>query len=415
MKLLVINPLSSANYFSDCLRELQLDSVALYTRGREGYDAYTQPDPSLFGRQVFCEPDADGILDLLENESFDYVLNGSESTVQLADDLAAALTPALGNLPATAPWRIDKFCVQQRLRESGLPHIRQCLVPPSRRYVDAELASGRFSYPFFLKPLKGVGSKGAMRIASVADLDDYFDIGRIETLRHDLTVFCEGDSLSHLLVGDCINGVEYFVDSFSLDGRLHISSIQRYRKEIINGSPMCRWFEVVHDDEPEAVAIADYVEAAFAALGFRSGFAHTELFMTADGPVLIELNPRIGGLRGYTNVNAHHAGRLTQPELLAVTLRAQPLKKSGDRHMYSRALTLFNFSGAALPDLTARLSEFASVRQVAQLKQAGTERTGPPRSVSDIAAVIFCAHEDATTLERETRRIADIDVDGYGT
>jgi biotin carboxylase len=413
MKLLVINPLSSANYFSDCLRELGLDSVALYTRGPEGYDAYTKPDPSLFSRQVFCEPDADGILELLGDESFDYVLNGSESTVQLTDDLAAALTPALGNIPATASWRIDKFCVQQRLRESGLPHIRQCLVPPTRADVEAELTSGRFDYPFFLKPLKGVGSKGAMRIASAADLDEYFGEGRIETLRHDLTVFCEGDSLSHLLVGECIDGIEYFVDSFSLDGRLHISSIQRYRKETINGSPMCRWFEVVQDGEPEAAAIARYVEEAFSALGFRSGFAHTELFMTADGPVLIELNPRIGGLRGYTNVNAHYAGRMTQPELLAAVLRTQSVNNTGGRRMHSRALTLFNFAGAALPDLAARLSGFASVRQVAQLKPAGTERTGPPRSVSDIAAVVFCAHEDAAVLEQETRHIADIDVEGY--
>jgi biotin carboxylase len=416
MKLLLVNPLSSANYLSDSLRELGLDSVALYTRGREGYDAYTQPAPSLFGRQVFCAPDAAAIVELLDGEHFDYVLNGSESTGRLTDELAAALTPGLGNIPGTAPQRSDKFSVQQRLADVGLPHIRQRLVPPQRAAIESELACGRFDYPFFLKPLKGVGSKGAMRIGSPADLDHYFGCSRLDTLRRDLTVFCEGDSLSHLLVGEYVDGVEYFVDSFSFDGRLHISSIQRYCKEIIDGSPMCRWFEVVQDDAPEAEAITSYVAAVFKAVGVRNGFAHTELFMTSTGPVLIELNPRIGGLRGYTNFNTRLAGRLTQPELLAAALRGHTVKDGGGqghRRVHSRALTLFNFAGGALPDFERRLAEFTSVRQVGPLQPPGTVRAEPPRSVSDIAAVVFCAHEDADVLERETRCILDFDVEGW--
>jgi len=417
MKLLVVNPLSSANYFSDCLRGLGVDSVALYTRGREGYDAYTQPAPSLFGRQIFCEPQTDGILELLAGERFNYVLNGSESTVRLADELAEALTPGLANVPVTAARRSDKFAVQQHLANAGLPHIRQCLVPPERAAVEAELASGRFAYPFFLKPLKGVGSKGAMRIDSLVDLEDYFGSVRLDTLRRDLTVFCEGDSLSHLIVCEYVDGVEYFVDSFSFDGRLHVSSIQRYYKETIDGSPMCRWFEVVPEDAPEAHAIVRYLGDAFEALGFRSGFAHTELFMTAGGPVMIELNPRIGGLRGYTNVNAHYAGLLTQPELLAAALQGHstthPARQSG-RQMYSRALTLFNFAGHALPDFKQRLAGFSCVREVGQLQPPGTVRMGPARSVSDIATVVFCSHEDVEVFERETRSIVDLDVRGWG-
>lgn len=415
MKILLINPLSSAKYLSAALEELDIEATAIYTRGRDGYDEYTRPDPSFFHEQHYCDADAEAILARVDGQHFAFVLNGSESTMRLADELAARLTPGLGNDPATSDVRVDKDAVQRQLAKHGLPHIRQQRVAATFDAVEAAVRRGEFGYPFFLKPLRGVGSKGAQRIDSRGELTAYFDDGRLATLRDDLVVFCEGEPLDHLLIGELIDGEEYFVDSFSLDGQLHISSIQRYDKHHVNGFPIYRYYELVR--EPERIAsISAYLAACFDTLGYRNGFAHTELFMTANGPVLIELNPRIGGIRGSTNGNAHLGGLATQPKILSDALRGRPAQRSpepGAVPVHSRALTLFNFRDAPLPDFREVLAGYSTIRLIDQAARVGSKRGVQPKSLSDLVAIVICSSHDPREIERQSEEILARDLTGW--
>ena len=415
MKILLINPLSSARYLSAALEELDIQATAIYTRGRDGYDEYTRPDQSFFDEQHYCDADAAAILAQVSGEHFAFVLNGSESTVRLADELAARLTPGLGNDPATSDVRIDKAAVQRQLAKHRLPHIRQQCVAATLEAVEMAVRCGEFGYPFFLKPLRGVGSKGAQRIDSREELMAYFDDRRLATLREDLVVFCEGEPLDHLLIGEFIDGEEYFVDSFSLDGQLHISSIQRYGKHHVNGFPIYRYYDILRDPEQMA-SISAYVAACFEALGYRNGFAHTELFMTAYGPVLIELNPRIGGIRGSTNGNAHLGGLATQPEILSDALRGCPAQRRPEPSvapLYSRAVTLFNFRDAPLPDFREVLAGYSTIRSIDQAGRVGSTRGVQPKSLSDLVAIVICSSEDPREIERQSEEILARDLSGW--
>lgn len=415
MKILLINPLSSAKYLSAALDEFDIQATAIYTRGRDGYDDYTRPDPSLFHEQHYCDADVGSVLACVDGQCFAFVLNGSESTVRLADELAARLTPGLGNDPATSSVRIDKDAVQRELAKHGLPYIRQQLVSANLDAVEAVVRRGEFAYPFFLKPLKGVGSKGAMRIDSRGELTSYFDAARLAMLRDDLVVFCEGGALDHLLVGEYIEGEEYFVDSFSFDGQLHISSIQRYGKHHIDGFPIYRYYELVR--APALIElISDYLAKCFDALGYRNGFAHTELFITGNGPVLIELNPRIGGIRGSTNRNAHLGALATQPEILSDALRgrvAQRVPVPGDSPVYSRALTLFNFRDGPLPNFREVLGGYSTIHSIDQAERVGSTRGMPPKSLSDLVAIVICSSRDPLEIARQSEEILTRDLAGW--
>jgi biotin carboxylase len=416
-KILLVNPLASAKYLSAALKELGIHATAIYTRPRDTYDAYMMPDPSFFNRQIYCKPDVETVLEMLGRDEhvYDFVLNGSERTVHLTDELAARLTPGRGNSVDSSLLRSDKDQAQKRLASVGLRAIRQTLTEPNAHEVRKALAEGGFEYPFFLKPLKGVGSKGAARIASSEALDAYFDDDRMQTLRRDLSVLCDGDPVERLIVAELIEGDEYFVDSFSLDGRHFISSIQRYRKIDAGGVPLYRYFEVVKD-LGVLEQIQAYLVKSLDALEYRNGFAHTELFLDAKGPVLIELNPRIGGLRGATNLNAQHSGCATQPELLAAALDGKPeqsLAGSAKKLRYSRALTLFGLNGQPFPDLQSSLSHFRTIKSIDQLCTPGQFKAARPASISDVMAVVICTADSAELVEQETAAILEHDTTGW--
>lgn len=415
MKILLINPLSSARYLSNALKQLDIQATAIYTRGRDGYDDYTRPDPSFFYEQHYCDADVESVLSQVKGKNFEFVLNGSESTVRLSDQLAARLTPGLGNDTATSDVRMDKDAVHQQLAKCGLSHIRQKLVPAEIGSVESVVKNGKFDYPFFLKPLRGVGSKGAMRIGSHNELVAYFDTARISTLRDDLIVFCEGEPLDHLLIGEFIDGEEYFVDSFSIKGKLHISSIQRYNKHHIDGFPIYRYYELVR--EPHLIeSISNYLAKCFEALGYRNGFAHTELFVNKNGPVLIELNPRVGGIRGSTNDNARLGELATQPKILSDALRGMPAQNipvPGESPMYSRALTLFNFRDKPLPDFREVLKGYSTIQSVDQASRVGSTRGVPPKSLSDLVSIVICTSRNPLEIEQQSGQILAQDLAGW--
>ena len=119
------------------------------------------------------------------------------------------------------------------------------------------------------------------------------------------------------LIGEYIEGEEYFVDTFSLRGKHYVSSVQKYYKDRTGNTPLYQYCEI--ECNPEILdTITSYVKKVLTTLGLNNGFGHTEIFLKKDNnPVLIELNPRISGGHGIGNQITNLAGLPTQPELLA--------------------------------------------------------------------------------------------------
>lgn len=126
MKVLIINPFSSINYLSESFKHLSIHTTALYTYDLSCLDNYMQPDQSAFDQQIYVDSfDINTILATLNGEKFDYVLNGSDSSVELTDKLAHAIAPLYANDLHTSANRSDKFFMHNALRQNGLKHIKQ--------------------------------------------------------------------------------------------------------------------------------------------------------------------------------------------------------------------------------------------------------------------------------------------------
>jgi S-sulfo-L-cysteine synthase (3-phospho-L-serine-dependent) len=209
------------------------------------------------------------------------VTSSSEYFVATAAATAAAL-----DLPAPDADAVTR-CRQKDIQRAALAAAG---LAPRFRVVDEPadaLRAGRdIGYPVVAKPTTGSGSVG-VRLCPDSD----------SLLRHARTLLAaETDERGRpvprrLLVEQYIDGPEYSVETF--DG----TPVAVIGKHL---GPEPHFVETGHDfpaDVPgeTAGALADAALAALAALGLGWGAAHTELRLGPDGPVVIEVNPRLAG------------------------------------------------------------------------------------------------------------------------
>jgi biotin carboxylase len=180
----------------------------------------------------------------------------------------------------------DKARTRTALTDAGLPQPRFALV---RSLGEAQEAAERIGYPVVVKP-RGMGASiGVVRAQRAADLAAAFGVA--ERVRHNgPPAFEQG-----VLVEELIEGPEISVDG-ALSGGAYFPFCLA-RKQL--GEPP--WFEEVGHvvdaadpllTDPELLAV---LSGAHKALGLPDGVTHTEVRLTHRGPVIIEVNARLGG------------------------------------------------------------------------------------------------------------------------
>ena len=202
---------------------------------------------------------------------------------------AAAVAERLG-LPgltvAGAERCRDKHLTRKALTAAGLLQPQFALAATLAETADA---AGRIGFPVVLKP-RGMGaSAGVVRVTSPGTLAEAY---RITTRAGHAG---PPDFEAGLLVEECVEGPEISVDGVVAGGEYRPFCLAR--KQL--GPPPC--FEetghVVAATDPltrDAGLLAMLTEA-HRVLGLADGITHTEIRLTARGPVIIEVNGRLGG------------------------------------------------------------------------------------------------------------------------
>jgi biotin carboxylase len=109
----------------------------------------------------------------------------------------------------------------------------------------------------------------------------------------------QGRIIKEVVVQEFMQGTEYIVDTVSFQGHHRIVDIWKYNRVAVNGA------QFVYDSK-ELVPCAgdiqdqlkDYTKKALDAVGLKNGPAHNEVMITASGPMLVEVNARLGGSMG---------------------------------------------------------------------------------------------------------------------
>jgi biotin carboxylase len=187
---------------------------------------------------------------------------------------------------------LNKARVRAITTGAGLRNPRVCTICADDDPPD-ELAD--LSFPVVVKPVDGYGKFGTIVAGSRAQLDEH--VSRFGRLREQWQR--EGGAPSAisptLLVEEFIRGVLFSVECYA--GSEGAKALVAVRRKTSVENPVLELGSTIPgtDSAEDAVRLHAYAEAVLDALELSNGVFHVEMILSEDGPVLVEVNPRISG------------------------------------------------------------------------------------------------------------------------
>lgn len=328
------------------------------------------------------------------------VVTWDESLVTVAAELAASL--ALPGLPVEAARACRNKRRQRELfAAAGVPSVRYAAVASA---ADAADAAGHIGYPVVVKPSRFGGS------AAVALARDEAEVYAAAQRALEMVIPVLGPP-GDVLVEEYVTGTEISVDSAVLDGQ--VTPFVTARKEVGFAPAFEEIGHAVGLAWPQADAVAAAVEAANLAVGADRAVTHTEVMLTARGPVLIEVNGRLGGDM------IPYLGELATGVLAGEVAALVALGEAPDvtpRHDRLAGVRFF-YPPYDMRLLGVRVDEAVTaapwVDTFLTLQEPGATVRLPPREyIGRVAMGIATAPDEPTLRERMDRLAAAVTVEG---
>ena len=221
--------------------------------------------PSGLAAEVRYRGDVPATAAALRECGVDIVVAGTESGVLLADALSAELgTPGNGMTRPAA--RRDKHEMAEAVRAAGLANAASLATGSADELVAWARRLGE--WPVVVKPLASSGAEQVFFCRSEAEI-------RAAHAAVLATVTKYGTRNTAVLGQQYLHGQEFFVNTVSRAGVHHVVEVWRYHKRPVTGD------RLMYDYEWP--------------LPVGAPAAHTEVMLTAAGPVLVECGARAGG------------------------------------------------------------------------------------------------------------------------
>lgn len=200
---------------------------------------------------------------------------------------AAASCAKLLNLPAPNPGAI-KIC-QNKYRQRTILRAFQIAVPnfeTANFYNQAIEVAEQMGFPVIVKPIQGSGSSGVRLCYNVVELKEHMS-GLLLHQTNERGIPMQPG----VLIEEFMEGDEFSIETFG-------TTIVGITKKYVSRPP--NFVEVGHDfpavlGEETSAEIYQSVLAALKALDLEWGPVHTEIKLTNQGPMVVEVNPRLGG------------------------------------------------------------------------------------------------------------------------
>ncbi|MEU6373176.1 ATP-grasp domain-containing protein [Streptomyces sp. NPDC046909] len=258
-------------------------SLPLLPHLRELADVVMLGEPDSLARLRALAPDA--------------VVTFSDRVVSTTAEIAEELGLPYHSV-ACAHLLTDKYLQRERLSEQGVGTARNALL---RSPSDWPEALTRIGLPAVLKPVHGEGSRNTYKIEDTAEGAEAARL-LVEELLGGARAAGEGPAEAALVLETFLTGVEQdpFADYVSVESVVshgtvsHLAVTGKFRQPPPFREVGQFWPAPLDPGGKEAVL--DLTTRAVTALGIRTGVLHTEVKLTAQGPEVIEVNGRLGGM-----------------------------------------------------------------------------------------------------------------------
>jgi hypothetical protein len=391
----VADPYSAGALLAPALRAAGCRPVAAISPG--GPPA-VRPDfrPADFDAVVRAD-DSDTIAALRPHRP-GWIVAGAEEGIELADQLAAALTPGRANVPALAGARRHKGRSAEAMARAGFPVLRTLATGDETIAADWLRREGLTKRALVLKPPRSAGADGVALVAPGEDWRAPFR--RLRGARNALEVRDD-----EVIVQEYAAGAEYAVDTLSIDGRHFPAAFFSYMKDFV----IYRTVDVLPITAPPAAQLFALVARALDAVGIRSGACHTEVVVGPGGPRVIEINARLHG--GAAPVMSRLASGDSQLDQLVAVCAGRPPAPPA---VVTRAVRAVYLSAPVAG--TCRAGGLASFAETARglPSFAGMTLTPRPGALFPATADLFTtlgrvllAHGDPGQIELDSQRVRD--------
>jgi ATP-grasp domain len=237
--------------------------------------------PGDFDELLIFDNNLDELLHTLRNRNVSNIIAGTETGVALGDLLSQKLQIP-GNDPDTSMLRRNKYEMHEALKKANVAYANQGYFREVNMAINWAYEQG--IWPLVAKPLDSAGSDSVYFCSNVNELQKA--CRSILNHKNKLGFKNEG-----VLVQECLDGQQYFINAVSIDGEHAITEIWKDKRN----EGVCDIEELVgYEGEIQQKLIA-YVRSVLSCLGIEQGPSHTELMYTKRGPVLIECGARMMG------------------------------------------------------------------------------------------------------------------------
>lgn len=334
-----------------------------------------------------CDTNSDGALRAaLQNRFRREEIAGVTTTSDFYVPAVARLAGWLG-LPGNPPQAMavcrDKSALREVLREAGVRQPRYALV---REAGEVAGAVARTGLPCVVKPADESGSTGVLLCADEAEATA--QAARILAVTSNARGM---PTAGTVLVEEYLDGPEFSVEMFTWQGRTECVGITA---KSVTGTPY--FVEQRHlFPAPLAAAtaqrITETVTAALDAAGVRLGATHTEVKLTAAGPAVVEINPRLAGGMIPELVRLATGVRLLEQQLRVAVGLAPELKPEHDGHAGIQFLLAGSDGVLDRVEGAADAAAVDGVDSVTVTAAPGSE-VQPPRSAADRLGHVIARH-----------------------
>ena len=227
--------------------------------------------------------DIDAVLELAKKEQIDGIMTLASDMPMRTVAVVAKEMGLVGVDEQTALKATNKAVMRQVLFEAGVPIPKFFKVSSPQEYADAVK---QFNSKFIVKPADNSGSRG---IFLVENNDDAEKVNQAYIYSKKFSR--NGD----IVVETFMEGREVSVETLSIDGECYVMQIT---DKLTTGAP--HFVEMGHSQpskHPIEVVnkIKEVAISAVKAIGIKNGPSHTEIMVTPDGPMIVEVGARLGG------------------------------------------------------------------------------------------------------------------------
>jgi biotin carboxylase len=290
MHVLLVGPLHSGLLYVDAAHGLGAKVSVITTDAGE----FVVPDDVKHKIDTFIKVPSFSLADLAEAAAklhqklpIDAVAAGVEffvvETAHLAKELGVA-----GLDPAHVERVRNKAKMRARLQEAGVKTVRFAKAGTA---VDLEHVAKSVGFPAVVKPLSMAGSVGVVRVDNDIEL-----LAAYEDIANDQEGWGGIVPGSEVLVEQFLVGTEYCVDGYvTQNGEVHVFEFVKVELGQPPHFQEIGYTAYRREDLPVAGELETYLISVVKALDITIGPFHSEVMLTDEGPVLIEIANRLPG------------------------------------------------------------------------------------------------------------------------